>query len=107
MAGSKMIKHPYQFSLRGLLIVITVLAVTTAMLAHHSNIMFGVSSFALWAMGLGYCLTWWFSPLRDLRPLKTTASIRRAELSAGTDAQPEISALAPDARPSDSRGNPQ
>jgi hypothetical protein len=69
--------HRWQFSLRTLLVVTTILAVLTAMLANYLNFMIALIMFALWVLDVGSWLSWWFSPLRDFRPQKTFSEMPR------------------------------
>jgi hypothetical protein len=67
-----------------LLIVTTVLAVLTVMLANYLSFMIAMAMFALWVLDVGSWLTWWFSPLRDFRPQKTSKEMPR-------ETMPEVS----------------
>jgi hypothetical protein len=76
-----MSKRRFQFSLRTLLIATTILAVLTAMVANYPNVMIAIGLFALWLLDIELWLSWWFSPLKDLRPLTTTDELRRRQIA--------------------------
>jgi hypothetical protein len=80
-----MTKPRFQFSLRSLLILTTVLAVLTAMLANHMNVMIGVALFAMWLLDLASWLHPFIAPFKELEGLKTTGQVKRERISQASE----------------------
>jgi hypothetical protein len=76
-----MSKRRFQFSLRTLFIATSILAVLTAMLANFPSFMIAIALVAFWLLDITWWFSWYFSPLKDFRPLTTTEELRRRKLS--------------------------
>jgi hypothetical protein len=76
-----MSKRNLQFSLRSLLIVTTVLAVLTALVANHLRVLIGIAIAIMWLLELAFFLYPFAEPFNDLRRTKTTGQVKRERMS--------------------------
>jgi hypothetical protein len=74
-------KRRFQFSLRSLLIVTTVLAVLIAMVANHWKVLIGIAMALMWLLDFAGWLYEFVAPFKDLRGSKTTGQVRRERMS--------------------------
>ena len=76
-----MSKRRFQFSLRSLLIVTTVLAVLIAIVANHWKVLIGIALAAMWLLELAGWLYESVAPFKDLRGPKTAGQVKRERMS--------------------------
>jgi hypothetical protein len=79
-----MTTNRWQFSLRALLIVVTLMAIGIALTAHHPKVVIGLGLFAAWVLEV---VAWFVPAFLDLRGPKTTEQVRREKKLAQTSDQ--------------------
>jgi hypothetical protein len=80
-----MSKRRFQFSLRSLLIVTTVLAVLIAIVANHWKVLIGIALASMWLLELAGWLYEFVAPFKDLQGAKTTGQVKRERMSKATN----------------------